>query len=153
MHLSQTAQYALRALLIIDSRAPDTVRAGELTESVGAPSNYLSKTLHLLVRAGILSSCRGPTGGFKLAVPPESITLQRVASLFAAPDNGLCLFGGGKCGEDPSCVVHQRWRIVAQPMDAFFNTTTIADLRADARPSSEASHRPLVSPSTRGSSQ
>ncbi len=153
MHLSQTAQYAVRALLLIASRAPELVRAGELTEAVGAPANYLSKTLHQLVRAGLLSSSRGPTGGFKLAVPADTITLQRVASLFALPDNGLCLFGGGKCGEDPDCVVHQRWQLVAQPMDVFFNTTTIADLRTNACPTSDASQSRLVNPSTRGSFQ
>lgn len=153
MHLSQTAQYALRALLYIAARAPESVRVGELTEPVGAPANYMSKTLHQLVRSGLLTSSRGPTGGFKLAVPAEEITLQRVALLFGPFDNGLCLFGGGKCGDDPKCVVHKRWRVVAQPMDAFFTTTTIADLLDDARPSFDASQPPVVGSFTRGSPQ
>ena len=150
MHLSQTAQYALRALLHIELRTPHFVPVGELAGPVGAHANYLSKTLHQLVRAGILTSCRGPAGGFKLAVPADSLTMSRVVAVFTAPASGLCLLDGGMCTGEVLCAVHRRWREVAQPMDAFFNTTTIADLRADARPSSETSQPHTVNLSTRG---
>lgn len=153
MHLPQTVQYALRALQHIASRAPELVQAGELTAFVGARANYLSKTLHQLVRGGILMSSRGPAGGFTLAVPAATVTLERVVSVFATPDAGLCLFGGGRCGGDDRCALHARWRVVAQPMDAFFRTTTIADLLADARPSTGSWQRQSTSSSTRGVAQ
>lgn len=146
MHLSQTTQYAVRALLHIAARAPATVRAGELTGPVGAPANYLAKTLHQLVRAGILASSRGPSGGFRLAIPADAISLERVASLFTVSGEEMCLLGGGRCGANPDCVVHQRWRHVAQPMDAFFRTTTIASLHADARPSAGSSQSVVADP-------
>jgi Rrf2 family protein len=68
--LSQTTEYALRAVLHIASQPDGTpVRANALASAIGVPQNYLSKTLHQLARAGILTSTRGPTGGFQLAVP------------------------------------------------------------------------------------
>ena len=84
--LSQTTEYAVRAILHIATRGDGaTVRANELAAQIGVPQNYLSKTLHQLARAGLLTSARGPTGGFQLAIPAESLTLQRIVSTFEPP--------------------------------------------------------------------
>ena len=62
MLLSQTSEYALRAVLYI-AECDGPVSVGEIAEAVGVPQNYLSKTLHQLARAGVLRSARGPAGG------------------------------------------------------------------------------------------
>ena len=127
--LSQTTEYAVRAILHIALRGDSApVRANELAAQIGVPQNYLSKTLHQLARAGVLTSARGPTGGFQLAVPAESLTLQRIVSTFEPPTPRRCLLGHGICGETPSCTVHARWAPVATSVQTFFTTTTIADL-------------------------
>src|SRR5690606_6227227 len=66
--LSDTAEYALRATLYIAQHANDTrlVRTDETAQALGVPRNYLSKILHVLARHGVLSSTRGPLGGFRL---------------------------------------------------------------------------------------
>ena len=131
---SQTTEYALRAVLHIAAHAAGApVRAHELATAIGVPQNYLSKTLHQLARAGILTSTRGPTGGFELAVPAESLTLQRIASTFEAPPR-RCLLGHGTCGEIPSCRAHARWAPIATALQTFFGTTTVADLTRTSVP-------------------
>ena len=68
MVLSQTAEYALRAVLTIaEEPGGQPVGAYRLADALGIPQNYLSKTLHQLARAGILDSTRGKLGGFRLA--------------------------------------------------------------------------------------
>ena len=127
--LSQTTEYAVRAILHIALQGDGvSVRANELATRLGVPPNYLSKTLHQLARSGLLTSARGPTGGFQLAVPAESLTLQRIVSTFEPPTPRRCLLGHGICGEAPSCTVHARWAPVAASLQTFFTTTTIADL-------------------------
>ncbi|HEX8906653.1 MAG TPA: Rrf2 family transcriptional regulator, partial [Longimicrobiaceae bacterium] len=69
--LSKTAEYALRALLVLarrGARGGAAVRAEEIADAVGAPRNYMSKTLHALAKQGFVASARGPLGGFTLAV-------------------------------------------------------------------------------------
>ena len=127
MLLPQTAEYALRAVLHIAAH-DRPVRVAEIATSLDVPQNYLSKTLHQLARAGILASTRGPAGGFRLAVPPERLTLQRVVSKFATAGGRRCLLGHGLCGEIPSCTVHTRWAPVAAQMRDFYEATTVADL-------------------------
>jgi Rrf2 family protein len=105
-----------------------SVRANELASAIGVPQNYLSKTLHQLARAGILTSTRGPTGGFQLAVPAESLTLQRIASTFEPAPPRRCLLGHGVCGDNSSCRAHAQWAPIATALQTFFGTTTVADL-------------------------
>ena len=58
--LSKTSEYALRAVLHLARCGADrTVRASEMASALAVPANYLSKILHNLARAGILSSERG----------------------------------------------------------------------------------------------
>jgi Rrf2 family protein len=154
MLLPQTAEYALRATIRIADHqraAPGAwVRVGDIAAAVDVPRNYLSKTLHQLVRAGVLVSTRGPAGGFRLAVPADELTLARVATVFAAgaePHGQRCLLGTGPCGANPDCPVHTRWKPVATRVAAFFGSTTIGDVlgRPDGLPTA-ADDRVLAGP-------
>jgi len=42
------------------------------------PSSYLAKVFQLLAKAGLVKSFRGAKGGYRLALPPESITLKHI---------------------------------------------------------------------------
>ena len=130
--LSQTAEYALRAVLYIAGRPPETsIRVPELARATGVPRNYLAKTLHQLARVGVLRSTRGPRGGFRLAEPAEAMTIDRVLAPFAATDTRRCLLHDRPCGVRP-CAAHTRWAPVARRLDHFFGTTTVADLAGGA---------------------
>lgn len=134
--LPQTAEYAVRAVLHIAAYADARpLRGGEIATSLGVPHNYLSKTLHQLARSGLLASARGPTGGFRLAVPADELTLERVVSTFTGAASSRCLLRDTACGDSPTCAVHARWAPVAAQLQHFFGATTIADLIAESLPS------------------
>ena len=136
MLLSQTSEYALRAVLHIAAHARP-MRVAEIASAVDVPRNYLSKTLNQLARSGVLVSARGPSGGFRLAAAPGALTLQQVVSPFADPHSRRCLMGCGVCGESPQCAVHTRWLPVATQVRDFFATTTVADLLSSSLPMNE----------------
>ena len=133
MWLSSTAQTALRALIHIASCGDATpVQAEQIARAIGAPRNYLSKTLHVLARAGVLESKRGPQGGFALAVPAAELRLDRIIAPFAPSHDRRCLLGRDGCGTTSRCVVHARWSAVAAEVERFLATTTVADLLAES---------------------
>ncbi len=141
--LSGTAEYALRAVVCL-ARQPggEPVRANDLAQTIGVPRNYLGKILHDLVRAGILRSARGKKGGFRLAVPPEELTLLRVVSLFdnvGVGEERRCLMGRPECGGEDPCPVHHRWKHAAEAISKFFEETTVGDVLSDQRQDSAAS--------------
>lgn len=132
--LSTTADYALRATLVLARHhGGRPVRVEEIAEATGAPRNYLGKTLHALVKAGVVSSTRGPAGGFVLAIAPDVLTVARVVDCFDDPrPSGHCLMGAGACNPDRACAAHHRWTAVLAARRVPLTTTTLADLIGDA---------------------
>lgn len=128
--LSQTGVYALRAVLLI---AQSGVRGERLTSvqiaaELGLPQNYLSKTLHRLVKHGVLASSRGPTGGFDLARPPEEIPIADVVGPFQELEGPRrCLLEDRPCDPDRPCAAHSRWERWADQIAEMFHDTTVAD--------------------------
>ncbi len=131
--LSLTSEYALRAVLYLAAHADgNPVKLERIAEDIGVPRNYLSKTLHQLARVGVLRSDRGPTGGFRLARPPESMTLAEIVAPFdPARLARRCILGHGQCSDETPCAAHERWKPIAEPMRAFFRSTTVHDLLRD----------------------
>jgi Rrf2 family protein len=128
--LSQTAEYALRAVLYLADRADDRAApVDELAARLGAPRNYLSKTLHRLAREGVLESTRGKGGGFRLGMPPDDLPLLRVIAPFdAMSGTRRCLLGRSQCSDRNPCPAHHHWRAVSEQVTAFFRDRTVGDL-------------------------
>lgn len=134
--LSLTSDYALRAVLVL-ARAPDgaPMPADAIADAIGAPRNYLGKTLNALARAGLVRSARGPTGGYALAVAPDALPLARVVAVFDAPrEDARCLLGARPCDRTHPCAAHHRWTAIADAQRAPLASTMVADLLPDARP-------------------
>jgi Rrf2 family iron-sulfur cluster assembly transcriptional regulator len=135
--IGTTAQNAIRAVLYVAGNAREApVRVDQIAGALDLPRNYLSKTLHALVRAGVLRSGRGPRGGFQLAEPPERLSLGRVVAPFQPVGEQRCLMGRPDCGGPHPCAAHSRWSRVASAVEEFFSHTTVASLLGEvhARP-------------------
>ena len=111
MLLSQTAEYALRAmawLATVPDRKP--VRAVDLSGSTGIPAHYLSKVLRRLVLANLLESQKGQGGGFSLSRAPSEIAfIDILSAIDAYPTEGRCAFGWGQCDASDPCPLHNSW--------------------------------------------
>jgi Rrf2 family protein len=136
MLLSQTAEYALRAMAWLAYECPDApVRAQDLSQGTGIPPHYLSKILRRLVLAGLLDSQKGQGGGFSLARPPESICYEEILlAVDAFPVRGRCAFGWGTCGEDDPCPLHASWSPLSDAVHTWAANTTLAAVRQKLPP-------------------
>lgn len=128
--LSDTAEYALRAVLYIAQHGAEApVRAEEVSSALGVPRNYLSKTLHVLAREGILASTRGPRGGFQLGSDPDELHLYAVVAPFDRLQPGRsCILGRPQCNDRNPCPAHERWKGISDRVSTFFRSTTVGDL-------------------------
>jgi Rrf2 family protein len=87
MRVSAKSDYALRALIELASRADGgPVSAEELGRAQEIPHNFLQAILADLRRAGIVISQRGQAGGWRIARPPEDVS---VADVIRAVDGPL----------------------------------------------------------------
>ena len=82
MKLQQATRYAIWATIELASRPKEQVRAQELARIYDISQHHLVRVLHALTRAGIVSSARGPGGGFTFCGNAKRLTLYDIISLF-----------------------------------------------------------------------
>ena len=134
--LPRTAEYAVRAAVMLARHYGERlVRADEIASVLGAPRNYLSKTLSALVHSGVLISMRGPAGGFALAKAPEQLSVAEVIDVFGdvAPTPARCVLGDRPCDALYPCAAHRRWSTITRLAREPLVATTIAELCGNHR--------------------
>jgi Rrf2 family transcriptional regulator, iron-sulfur cluster assembly transcription factor len=134
--LSNTAQYALRAMIYLGQHEGEgPIRVDEIADQLSVPRNYLSKILHALVKARVLRSLRGPHGGFDLARPADSVLLYDVVAQFDDIEaRRTCLLGRQECSDIHPCIIHEHWKTTATHVAHFFRETTLAEVVRGAEP-------------------
>lgn len=130
MQLTQTAEYALRAMACL-AALPEgaAARADEVAETSGVPVAYVSKILRRMVVAGLLASRKGHGGGFTLARPAAEIRFRDVLEAVDYPIGGdRCAFGWGACDPRHPCPLHGAWSEMVRGFSAWAETRTLAGL-------------------------
>ncbi len=132
---SQIGQYALRTMVVLASAESGVaMRTKDLAPLTGVPAAYQSKVLRQLVTAGLLASHRGHHGGFRLTRTPEDVRLSEVlGAVSAMPDDGVCVFGWGRCNASQPCPLHGAWSRLSTQVMAWANHTTLAEIADEAR--------------------
>lgn len=127
--LSKTSEYALRAVVHLARDSGGPVSAGDVAAALDVPANYLSKILHTLSRAGLVSSERGPGGGYRLARPAEELSIADVVgAIDSTALESRCLLGNRNCPGRHPCPAHDGWIRAAEPVAAFFRDTMVSEL-------------------------
>lgn len=129
MLLSHRCTYALRmALALVEAPAGEYVPVHEISERLGTPAAFLSKTAQSLIGAGLLHSKRGVQGGVALARSPEAIRLSEIVDAIDGPDTLLsCILGLPDCGEAAPCPLHTDWAAARSRVRHTLKATTLHD--------------------------
>ena len=80
MALTQTAEYALRAVVWLAQNPGAPQTKTEIAAATQVPSAYLAKVFQPLVRSGLIAGQRGIGGGYSLVKPPSEISLLDVVN-------------------------------------------------------------------------
>ncbi|MBW2698640.1 MAG: Rrf2 family transcriptional regulator [Deltaproteobacteria bacterium] len=133
MVLSQTAEYALRAMAWLATMpAGELMRVKDLSIATGIPSQYLSKVMRRLVLAGLLFSQKGQGGGLTLSKPPGEIPfIDILSAVDAFPADGHCTFCSGECDEVHPCSLRGAWSRLNEQLRSWAKGTTLADVARD----------------------
>jgi Rrf2 family protein len=125
--LSQTVEYALRAMMHLASLGGTPVNCQTIAAQTRVPPGYLSKVMRDLVVANLVESFRGPNGGFILAKAPDRITILDVVN---AVDPILrihkCPVGNPR--HTTLCALHQRLDDALAEIERTFQESTLAEM-------------------------
>lgn len=129
--ISQTVEYALRAVVHLASD-PETARTTEeIAERTRVPRAYLSKVLQSLRKGGIVHSQRGVGGGMTLAKSPEELTILEVVNAVEPIQRiRTCPLGLASHGVH-LCPLHHRLDAALAMVEAAFAKTTLAEVLAE----------------------
>jgi Rrf2 family protein len=126
--LSQTAEYALRAMVALATSTRNALTAQEIAADSHVPPDYLAKVLRLLSRAGLVRAQRGRGGGFQAARPTSQLTVLEVVSAVDPVQRiKTCPLGLAAHGEN-LCSLHRAIDDAARSVEDAFRATTIQSL-------------------------
>lgn len=142
--LSQTAEYALRAVVALANRDGEGRTTQEIAEESHIPPDYLSKVLGLLARSGLVHSQRGRGGGFQVARPLNELTvLEVVTAVDPLRRIKTCPLGLSAHGEN-LCPLHRKIDDAVRSVEEAFSATTIESLAGAAACEREPCHAKAV---------
>ncbi|MFI0474554.1 SUF system Fe-S cluster assembly regulator [Halomonas sp. HMF6819] len=134
LKLSRLTDYAAVVMAQI-ARHPETPHAAaDLAGTVNLPHPTVSKTLKMLVKAGLLTSQRGAQGGYRLARPASKITAADIIAAIEGPVAMTeCSHAEGECELAGSCGVSDNWQRVSIALRTLLESVTLSHL-ADTSP-------------------
>jgi len=129
--ISQTAEYALRAVVVLGSQPGRPMTTQDVARVSRVPGDYLSKVLQALGRAGLVEARRGLRGGYVLSRALDELTVYDVVHavdplrrIHSCP---LQL----SAHTERLCALHQRLDDAVAMVEGYFKQTTIASLLND----------------------
>ena len=124
LRISEAAAIGIHAVVALAGSDTKRLSGHELANGMKASEAHLLKVMRHLVKAGIVSSERGPTGGFALAKEPERIPLIDVYEAIEGTfPNGACLFASPVCGGKSCPMGEFICGINREAMNYFLKTT------------------------------
>jgi Rrf2 family protein len=107
---SKACEYAIRAVLYIAIKSIDGSRLSikEIAKEIDSPEPFTAKILQALSRERIISSVKGPNGGFYLAPKAKPIPLAAIVKAIDGDDVlHSCALGLKECSDKFPCPIHE----------------------------------------------
>lgn len=126
MRVTTKGRYALRAitnLAMADTDKPVPIKQIAGDEEISP--EFLEQIFFKLKKSGIISSVRGPGGGFVLEKDPSDVTVK---DIFDAVGEGLEITpctGEDGCAREDICLVHDVWKEASVHIVSFFENLTL----------------------------
>ena len=131
--LAQRSRYALRSLLyLVEDGGGAPVQLARIAETQKIPPKYLELIMLDLKKAGIVTSVRGPKGGYRLTRSPQDISFGEVVRAIEGPIALISCASGnfyapcGDCHDEATCAIRRAFMVVRSRTSDVLNGITLA---------------------------
>lgn len=132
---SASCHYGIQAMMCIakESSSGENIELSKIAGEYDIPKHFLSKILQQLVKGKLLSSMKGPSGGYKLTRHPDEITLIEIVEIIDGLDVFYeCGIGFKTCDDEDPCPFHDDYKQVRNKVKDLFETKTLGELSRSA---------------------
>jgi len=134
MTVSARCHYALRAVYALaEHSGAAPLKAGEIAERQRIPIKFLEAILGQLKGGGFVQSRRGAEGGYRLAVPPEKLTIGAIIRFIDGPVDPTEQARPKQRGDAPASPFQGFWERVGRAVSEVVDETTFADMVRENR--------------------
>ncbi len=127
---SKACKYGMRAVLYLAVHSNEEQKLGvkEIAEALNVPGPFLAKIMQQLSRAHLISSSKGPTGGFYLSEKNAQTPLREVVDCIDGNEIfSACIMGLPVCGAEHPCPLHAKAYTYREGLAKMLGEHSIAD--------------------------
>ncbi len=131
---SKACEYAIRASLYISIKSIDGSKLGiqEIAKEIDSPAHFTAKILQTLTREGIISSIKGPNGGFYLDPKAKPVPLTAIVRAIDGEDIlHSCSLGLKECSDKFPCPIHNDIKAYKERLRKILKEKTLQELGGD----------------------
>jgi Rrf2 family iron-sulfur cluster assembly transcriptional regulator len=134
MRLTTKGRFAVTAMIDLamnDSEGPVTL--AEISERQRISLSYLEQLFGKLRRRALVSSVRGPGGGYNLARKAEELSVAEIIRAVDEPIDATQCGGMENCRGERKCLTHDLWASLNDKIFEYLNGVTLAQLVTKAQ--------------------
>jgi len=129
---SKACEYGIKATIHISHQSQQEMRVSlkAVAKAIDSPVAFTAKILQSLANSNIITSSKGPTGGYEILSDKRNIiTLYHIVEAIDGDKiyNG-CGLGLEQCNEQKPCPIHYKFKTVRDDLKAMLKSTTITEL-------------------------
>ena len=129
MKLTSKGRYAVTAMLdVAIHAAAGPVPLADISERQGISLSYLEQLFSRLRKQGLVSSVRGPGGGYRLGKCSAQIAVADVISAVNESVDATRCSGQGNCQGGQQCLTHNLWEGLSQRIEDFLQNISLSEL-------------------------
>ena len=131
MRLTTKGRYAVTAMLYLAlHKNQGPVSLSDISSRQAISLSYLEQLFSKLRRSELVSSVRGPGGGYELKRGSDEIFIaQIIDAVDESVDTTKCQ-GAGDCQGGETCLTHYLWEDLSEQIHTFLESISLADLVA-----------------------
>jgi Rrf2 family transcriptional regulator, iron-sulfur cluster assembly transcription factor len=129
MRLTTKGRYAVTAMLDLSIHSSEgPVNLSDISRRQDISLSYLEQLFARLRKRKLVSSVRGPGGGYRLGRSNSTIHVAEIIdAVNESLDTTKCK-GKADCQQGETCLTHHLWQDLSDQIHAFLSNITLADL-------------------------
>ncbi|WP_028294492.1 Fe-S cluster assembly transcriptional regulator IscR [Oceanobacter kriegii] len=129
MRLTTKGRYAVTAMLDLAIHAEGgPVSLNDISGRQGISLSYLEQLFARLRRCGLVSSIRGPGGGYQLSRDQDAINVAEIVDAVNESMDATRCQKQGNCQEGLECLTHHLWLDLSDQIHDFLSDITLKQL-------------------------
>ncbi len=129
MKLTTKGRYAVTAMLDLALHSvTGPITLSDISNRQGLSLSYLEQLFSRLRRNGLVSSTRGPGGGYQLGRNPEEIKVADVILAVDEPIDATGCEGNRSCQQGAVCLAHDLWLDLSDSIFRYLNNISLAEI-------------------------